>query len=185
MKPPAAQLSGAHNGDSMAYLVTNVKTYPAMFVFQGRTPFIPSRLYHGGLSKMMQDAFAICAVYLTLTETNRLAVFHIMEAKVAELIHESNEASWSITANLTGIQALILVHIIQLFDGDIRQRALAEQNEAVLVRWTDQLHIRTKDELVSSTSPVWPSWIFAESSSHHTYVAHTPRSLFVHQAGLL
>ena len=178
MKPPAAQISGAHNGDSMAYLVTNVKTYPAMFVFQGMTPFIHSRLYHGGLSKMMQDAFAICAVYLTLTETNRLAVFHIMEAKVAELIHESNEASWSTTENLTGVQALILVHIIQLFDGDIRQRALAEQNEAVLVRWTDQLHIRTKDELISSTSPVWPSWIFAESLRRTILMSHILRGLY-------
>ena len=133
MNPPATQLSGAHNGDSRAYLVTNVRSYPAMFVFRGRTPFIHSRLYHDALPKMMQNAFAICALNLTMTDTNKLAVFHIMEAKVAELIHKSNEATWPIAENLAGVQALILVHIIQLFDGDIRQRALAEQNEVILV----------------------------------------------------
>ena len=41
----------------------------------------------------MQDAFTVCAVYLTMTETNNLAVFQIIEARVAELINESNEAS--------------------------------------------------------------------------------------------
>ncbi len=71
---------------------------------------------------------------MKMTENNKLTVFHIMEAKVAELIYESNEASWSIAENLAGVQALILVQIIQLFDGDIRQRHLAEQNEVVLVR---------------------------------------------------
>ena len=125
-----------------------------MFVFQGRTLFIQSCLYH---------AFVICALYLAMNETNKIAVFHTMELKVAELIHESNEASWSIADNLAGVQALILVHIIQLFDGDIRQRALAEQHEAILVRWTDQLQMRTKNELVASTSPIWSSWIFVES----------------------
>ncbi len=83
---------------------------------------------------MMQDAFAICAIYMTKTENNMLTVFHIMEAKVAELIYESNEASWSIAENLASVQDWVLVQIIQLFDGDIRQRYLAEQNEVVLVR---------------------------------------------------
>ena len=82
----------------------------------------------------MQDAFAICAIYMTKTENNMLTVFHIMEEKVAELIYESNEASWSIAENLASVQDWVLVQIIQLFDGDIRQRHLAEQNEVVLVR---------------------------------------------------
>ena len=38
--PLASEVSGAHNGDSLAYLVTNVRSYLAMFVFQGRMPFI-------------------------------------------------------------------------------------------------------------------------------------------------
>lgn len=178
MNLPATHVVGAHNEDSMAYLVTNVRRYPATFVFQGRTPFIHSRLYHGGLPKMMQDSFAICAVYLAMNETNKFAVFHIMAAKVAEMIHESNEEFWSIADNLAGVQALILVHIIQLFDGDIRQRALAEQNEAILLRWTDQLHMRTKNELVASTSPIWPSWPFAESLRRTILMSHMLQGLY-------
>ena len=178
LSPPATQISVAHNGDSMTYLVNNIRSYPAMFVFQGRTPFIHSRLYHVGLPKKMQDAFAICAIYLTMTENNKLTVFHIIEEMVAELIHESNEASWSIADNLAGVQALILVHIIQLFDGDIQQRALAEQDEATLIRWTEQLHMRTKTELVAFTALVWPSWIFAESLRRAIIMSHLLRGIY-------
>ena len=74
-----------------------------------------------------------------MTENNKLTVLRIMEANVGKLIHESNEAPWSIVDNFAGVQALIIVHIVQLFDGVIRQRALAEQNEAVLIQWTDEL----------------------------------------------
>ena len=178
ISPPATQVSVTHDGHSMTYLVNNIRSYPAMFVFQGRTPFIHSRLYHAGLPRKMQDAFAICAIYLTMTENNKLTVFHIMEEKVAELIHESNEASWSIAENLAGVQALILVHIIQLFDGDIRQRALAEQNEATLIRWTEQLHMRTRNELVASTALLWPSWIFVESLRRAIVMSHILRAMY-------
>ena len=84
MNSPAAKVAGAHDGVGMARLVTDVKSYSAMFVFECRTPFIHSRLYHIGLSGNMQDAFAICAIYLATTETDKLAVFHIMEAKAAQ-----------------------------------------------------------------------------------------------------
>ena len=178
INPPATQVSVVHNGDSLAYLVTNVRSYPAMFVFQGTTPFIHSRLYRDGLPKMMQDAFAICAIYLTMTENNKLAVFQIIEAKVAELILQNDEASWSIADNFAGVQALTLVHIIQLLDGDIQQRALAEQNEAILSRWTDQLHMRTRNELMASTLPNWPSWIFAESLRRTILMSHILRGLY-------
>ena len=121
---------------------------------------------------MMQDAFAICAIYLTMT------VFHIMEAKVVELIYKSSEATWTIADYLAGVQALVLVHILQLFHGDIRQRALAEQNKAVLVRWTDQLHMQTKNELIASTSHVWPSCFFAESVRRTILMSHLLRGLY-------
>ena len=49
-------------------------------------PFIHSRLYHSGLPKRIQDTLAIWAVYMTMTKDNKMALFQIMEAKVAELI---------------------------------------------------------------------------------------------------
>lgn len=116
MNPPASEVFGARNGDSLAYLVTNVRSYPAMFVFQGRTPFIHSHLCYGGLPRTMQNSFAICAVYLTMTHTNKLAEFQSMEARLAELIHESNEASWSFLITFAGVQALIPIPAIHLFD---------------------------------------------------------------------
>ena len=44
--------------------------------------------------------------------------------------------------------------------------------------WTDQLHMRTKIELVASNSPVWPSWIFAESLRRTILMSHLFRGLY-------
>ena len=44
--------------------------------------------------------------------------------------------------------------------------------------WTDQLHMRTKIELVASNSPVWPSWIFAESLRRTILMSHLLRGLY-------
>lgn len=59
----------------------------------------------------MQDTLAIWAVYMTMTKDNKMALFQIMEAKVAELIGESNDMTWCIADDTAGIQASIIVHI--------------------------------------------------------------------------
>ena len=64
-----------------------------------------------------QGAFAVRAVYLTTTDTKKLNALHIMGAKVAELIHESNEVSWPIADHITGVQVLILAHTIHFSAG--------------------------------------------------------------------
>lgn len=71
---------------------------------------IHSRLYHGGLPKKMQDNFTICAFYTTMTKKSKVARFHIMEAKVAEIIGESNDMNWCIADDTVRVQAFILVH---------------------------------------------------------------------------
>ena len=68
--PPASEAYRAHNGDRLAYLVTNGRSYPPTFVFQGRTPFIRS-LYHGSL------LFAV--------RLRRIAVWYVLVSKLGRL----------------------------------------------------------------------------------------------------
>lgn len=163
---------------SIDYLVTNFKSYPAMFVCHGRTPLIHPRLYSKWLPKAIQGAYAICASYLTKTEVNKNMVFRIMEAMTDELIQDYRRYS-SFADHLACVQALTLVHTIQLFDGDIRQRGLAEQHDGTLRQWTEQLWRRMNDQLPEFQSP-WQAWISAESaavrSSSHTYFELHTRS---------
>ncbi|KAK9481432.1 hypothetical protein V1527DRAFT_479661 [Lipomyces starkeyi] len=54
----------------------------------------------------------------------------------------------------------MLFHIMQIFDGNTRQRSIAEQNFYTLRSWTLQLRVRAGD---LGPVPTWQEWIFAES----------------------
>ena len=73
---------------------------------------------------------------------------------------------------------MIPVHIIQLLDGDRRQSAFAEQDEAVLIQRTHQPHMQTKDNLTLSNSPIWPLWILAESRRRTILISHIFRGFY-------
>lgn len=175
---PAVNATGRQNGDTLAYLNSQVRSYPASFVYQAKTPFIHPRSCQNQTPQALQDAFTVCAVYLTMTPSNKSTVFRIIESKAADLIQNHTGTEISIPEDLACVQALILVQIVQLFDGDIRQRAIAERNESVLIQWTEQLQSRTGAHLQTSTAQDWSSWIFAESVRRTVIMSHLPRFLY-------
>ena len=175
---PAVDITGPHNAGTIAYLVNEIQSYPTTFVYQSKTPFIHPRLCYNRTPQVLQDAFTVCAVYLTINASNKSTVFQIMETKEADLLQQDCGPSCSIADNLACVQALILVRIVQLFDGDIRQRALAERSESILATWTEQLHSRTKGQSVNSPSQGWLSWIFAESVRRTILMSHLLRALY-------
>lgn len=83
----------------------------------------------------------------------------VLEAKTASLVQQVHQTT-SLEDLLASIQALMLFHIIQLFDGDIRQRSIAERNMDTLRTWTIRLQVQAED-LGNAAS--WQEWIFAES----------------------
>jgi hypothetical protein len=83
----------------------------------------------------------------------------ILEAKTASLVQKVHQTT-SLEQLLAAVQTLMLFHIIQLFDGDIRQRSIAERNMDTLRIWTTRLQVQAED-LGHATS--WQEWIFAES----------------------
>lgn len=141
-------------------LLRSIKSYPRMLARSQKTPFIHPRLYDAYLPDAIQDAFTVSAAYSTKTPETDDMVFRILEAKTTNLIEQTPQTK-SIGEHLAAVQALLLLHIIQLFDGDIRQRSIAEQNMHTLRAWTLQLQARAGGEL--GPGSVWQEWIFAES----------------------
>lgn len=141
------------------------KTWPEKWVKQGKAPFIHPSLYASSMPKVLQDAYAACAIYSTKTDLNEFVAFTVIEAKANGLLHAADQASWTPLDLLAAVQALLIFQFIRLFDGDIRQRALAEKAEPVLEAWSQQLKARTtkEREYTTETSPSWRSWIFSES----------------------
>ncbi|KAJ5368632.1 uncharacterized protein N7496_008392 [Penicillium cataractarum] len=136
-----------------------IKSFPRTFVLSRRTPFIHQRLYETYLPNAIQDAFAVSAAYCTKTAETEDMALRVLEAKTASLVEQVHQKT-SLEELLASVQALMFFHIIQLFDGDIRQRSIAERNMDTLRAWTTRLQVQA--ESLSQTAS-WQEWIFAES----------------------
>lgn len=154
--------------DRVIYCVQQFKSYPSMLLQHGRTPFIHHALYNedGPFPHSIQEAYSVCALYLSRTEKTSASIFRIIESKNNDLL--ASAGTWTIAEHLAALQAMCFLQIIRLFDGDIRQRALAEQQEHILPEWTTSLSLRTQSSsapqsAATSIPPSWNSWIFAES----------------------
>lgn len=144
---------------SISQSLRSVKSFPQMFTRSRRTPFIHQRLYDAYLPNAIQDALAVSAAYCTKTAETEDMALRILEAKTASLVDQVQQTT-ALEELLASVQALMLFHIIQLFDGDIRQRSIAERNMDTLRAWTTRLKVQAED-LSHATS--WQEWVFAES----------------------
>ena len=140
--------------------VREISTYPDMFVRYGHTPFIHNHLYYEETPKPVRDAYSACATYLSKSPTNEKIVNQVLDSAVLDLLELPTFAT--VADNLAGVQALILLQIIRLFDGDIRQRAMAEQQAVILDLWTEQLRNYATSEVYDPWTP-WQLWVFDES----------------------
>lgn len=136
-----------------------VKSFPRIFAQSRRTLFIHQRLYDTYLPNAIQDAFTVSAAYCTRTPETEDMSLRVLEAKTASLVQQVHQTT-SLEELLASVQALILFHIIQLFDGDIRQRSIAERNMDTLRTWTTRLQVQAQGLSHASS---WQEWIFAES----------------------
>ncbi|KAH7135609.1 hypothetical protein B0J11DRAFT_518765 [Dendryphion nanum] len=147
------------------------KNWPEKWLRTGKAPFIHPHLYSPtpsltpSIHHALQSAYATCAIYATRTPSNSHLAFTLIETKASELLHSPSPATQTPLDLLANIQSLLIFQFVRLFDGDIRQRALAESAAPVLSSWTEQLIVVTEVErsITTLNAPNWRTWIFAES----------------------
>jgi hypothetical protein len=138
------------------------KKYLSNIVHHGRTPFITPHLHSDTLPPCLEDVYCVCAAYLSKTAANESIIFRILSSKCNELV--SKRQYWSFEDELASVQALIIYQIIRLFDGEIRQRGVAEAQFQVLDAWVESLRQRGEFEFPQSTqSSLYLKWLFTES----------------------
>ncbi len=160
---PTTSIAAMCSRGIVNHLIRTFKSYPTQFLQQFRTPFLHPHSYHESLPKPIQDALLLCSAYSTKTAANNDFVFRIFEYRVKDLIQE-HQSYMTFADHLAFVQSLILIQIIQLFDGDIRQRAIAEEYESVLVHWTEVLQEQVNDPTLLSSLPSKQAWYMAESA---------------------
>ncbi|KAF4626680.1 hypothetical protein G7Y89_g11479 [Cudoniella acicularis] len=172
---------GVMDRERIRYCVRQLRTLPEKFVKQGRNAFIHPQTFQYMTPQSLQDALCVAALYMQKNEFNEALIWEIISTKVNQLLDP--RGSWSISDNLASLQALIIYQIIRLFDGEVRPRSDAEQQEATLIAWTDHLVQRTGIN-TSSGSVVpssWESWVFEEGTCRTIIISKMVQAMFAIQ----
>ncbi|TGO65679.1 hypothetical protein BOTNAR_0075g00290 [Botryotinia narcissicola] len=160
------------------FVAKRLARIPRVFVQHGHTMFIHQMQFQQSCSLALQDAMSACALYCMKGVANQALVFGILEHKCQQLIASTNALLASRTDLLAALQALLLYQMVRLFDGDIRLRAHAEADEAIVILWASQLSPPTfnTEEIILATlgstgadivttgcKSDWHSWLVDES----------------------
>jgi hypothetical protein len=92
--------------------------------------------------------YIICGAYLSKTAANENLIFQILSTKLEDLFVK-RQYHCSIEDELASVQPLIIYQTIRLFDGDIRQRGIAEEQFQIL----DASAIRLRQQSEFDLSP--------------------------------
>ncbi|KZL66463.1 C6 finger domain-containing protein [Colletotrichum tofieldiae] len=146
MAPPTSECI---QRDAVLYCNEQFRCFPRRWAGQnGVAPFIHPALYlpttngADGLPPVLQDCFCACAAYAAKNEENSALVLGVVEAKATALLYVPEQATWTLPQQVAALQALVMYQIMRWFDGDIRQRVLADSVEPVLAAWTSALQSR-------------------------------------------
>ncbi|CAJ2503428.1 Uu.00g108220.m01.CDS01 [Anthostomella pinea] len=149
---------------AMDIVTRNVKSWHENFMRKLETPFIHMSIYDAAsLPLPLEEAFSVCAAYVARTDANKAIVMSIVERRATAII-ERDPSTMSMEAHLASLQAFLLLHTIQLWDGDAEQRTQVEGHASVIESWAMQLHTRLAD--ISSKEDAalsWDQWVLHES----------------------
>ena len=163
--------------DTVNCLIHTIRCYPMQFLQQFRTPFIHPRCYQDFLPTPIRDALLLCSAYSTRTTASTDFVFRIFEYQVKDLI-KTYQSFVTFGESLAYVQSLVLIQIIQLFDGDIRLRAVAEDHEAVLIHWTEVLQDQMDNPMLVSSLPAEQAWYMSESARRTIIMSLMLRAIY-------
>ncbi|KAI1318159.1 hypothetical protein F5Y16DRAFT_392188 [Xylariaceae sp. FL0255] len=167
------------------------------WVETGHNGFIHHQLYRHGLPRCLQDAFTTLSSYINRTAAMKGTVLEIAHERATTLIAEQNLPTDDNLARLARVHALFIYQCIQLFDGSIRHRALAERQIATLQSWIKQIwdavatsrdeqgpHRQTLENglggaLHDIEMEIWRSWVFVESTRRTFIVVSFTTSVYL------
>ncbi|XXG95766.1 hypothetical protein Hte_002037 [Hypoxylon texense] len=184
---PAYPIQTAVDKRPIDKLTRIIVSWPRRFVQKLEAPFIHSSIQHASsLPPPLEGAFSACATYLSKTDDTKDIVMNIIEKKVTQLIG-LDLSSLSIEAHLASLQAFLMLHIIQLWDGDVRQRAQAEMHSYTLESWALVLHMRVtaaaKEQ--DAAALTWDRWIVLESARRTALMTLMAQGIFeMHKYGV-
>lgn len=179
-------------GSAVQQYLRCIKKWFRQWVDCNHCPIIHRSLFADtGMPPCLQDAYAALAVYSMKNEHNEDVVMQHLQDKADALVEQYSEnkdplvdmfassSPLSTIQHLARVLSLFIYQFIRLFDGNIRQRALAEKQIPVLDAWTAQLwesvnldvtlqntfgaeYLAVQDKTEASNH-LWRKWILMEN----------------------
>lgn len=186
--------------------INRIRGWLADWTAGAQNPLIHSKLYETRLPTCIEEAFTVLSSYQSRTPATEGFIYRIFESRAGSLIngHSPSDPDLDCFDHVSRVQALIVYLSIRLFDGDIRQRYLAEQQLPALYTWSNNMLSRTAENnhlLLSSalediapgaTQPVspeqqeevlWRAWIWSESIRRTWLVAQMIHAIYLTMQG--
>ncbi|KAK1143600.1 hypothetical protein N8T08_006210 [Aspergillus melleus] len=186
--------------------INRIRAWLADWTTGARNPLIHSRLYQARSPNSIQDAFTALSSYQSRTPRTEEFIYRILESRAASLVDGQSQSDTDLSCfeHVSRVQALIIYSTIRLFDSDIRQRYLAEQQLPTLYSWSNIMLSRAaenshlllqsslEDVAPGSTQPVspiqqeevlWRAWIRSESIRRTWLVAQMVHAVYLAMQG--
>ncbi|KAH6692591.1 hypothetical protein F5X68DRAFT_259220 [Plectosphaerella plurivora] len=176
------------------HFIGRVRIWLDQWTSENHCAFVHRRLYGVDLPKSLQHAFAAWRVYRSATNTKSLRIALrmaadwsndlVQEVAISESLLEAGETP-SLRDQLGRTQAMFVLQVIGLFDGDVRARASSEALLSTITKWADALlqtamAAAASDQTYTSEEPLnspqinqlrsdgtvvseWKAWILSES----------------------
>ncbi|KAL4971033.1 Zn(II)2Cys6 transcription factor domain-containing protein [Aspergillus stella-maris] len=162
------------------YAIDTLKDVPRMMVVENQTPWSHAQLYINGMPKVMQDAYACCALYITKNTINAPIITSHIHSRLQEITLSSIPTSPPDL--LAHTHALLLYTIMHLFDTDLAaangyssldtlSMSALESSASLLFSTTHfpPPHDRENPNIATNLTPTstpnfWPLWLTEESA---------------------
>lgn len=140
---PHSQPAPPHGNGVLKRFLKDIQRRLGGWVSTGGTTFIHKQLYIFHSPRHILDAQTALALYLSRTAENEDMMFRTLDHRSKQLLadEESHRTSSShdTFGHLARVHALLTYQVLGLLDGDIHQRATAENRMETMMTWVDQM----------------------------------------------
>jgi hypothetical protein len=156
--------------ERLNYVNAHLKNFSEVFLETGSLHFLHIKLYDGELPQAITQAFSVCAVLHSRNAANYGLANSAVGAIALQIVRGAPKDGASMRDKVAIIQALIILQTARIFDGDIRQRALADRDQGALLEHTRDLY-QLVHRSSQPTAPSWKEWLLLESVRRTIIVA--------------
>lgn len=162
----------------LRYCAQELASWIQDMVKKVQTPFMKAIVPHDHLPDPLREAFNACAAYTCKTEANGPLVRTMVSQCYIRLLSRAAHADLEI--ELATVQAVLMLHILSLFESDVQYHRLAEAQMGALRSKVLHLQRRSLQELPDqSTAAGYSEWLLMENVRRTVLASTLAESIYI------